>query len=260
MHIYTLSRLIDQFSDELNAIVDKFEDYYEDIVYYFANKSSLPDDIVLVEWDKSKHSSSGYFRSHRNITDTEIVFSPSMNKHWIIGVNHRYGKYNDRITIVVQRYYPNCDRPSRDVYANLAPLKYTHYKNSPDNSCQITALTNLLDQGSQDTYDLILGLMRMGGWSPDKTGNLTTKNRWKDVFECFGRSYECVWGKYRSSVRNLNGTGHISGMTVSTAAKKFPTGTYICDVYGHVCCIIDGVVHDHQDPRTQKIKNLYRVN
>ena len=53
-------------------------------------------------------------------------------------------------------------------------------------------------------------------------------------------------------------TMHIgSGTTVHLRADELPSGRLICRVSGHLCAVIDGVIHDNQDPSRFGTRAVY---
>lgn len=75
------------------------------------------------------------------------------------------------------------------------------------------------------------------------------------VEQCF-KLAGCVATKVDHTYRSSYGTHQ---MTVATVAKRFPRGSYIARIRGHVLAIVDGQVQDWSVGRRFKLNGLWRV-
>ena len=241
-------------SENFEKIAEAYMNFEYEVSWFLeSDRNKMPLDIAHVMWNPDWNNIH-IFNNNRSVQDREIVYSNSLDKYYVIGVSERFVRGVYCSSVKFERFYPNNDKPTRNSRQNLAPLVITCYDNSPANSCQITTLANILD----GDYQLILSLMRDGGWTSKYAGNTRAK-RWREVIELHDMTIEPIWKKYDKSMNATNGHGKISGMTVSTAAKKFPNGTFYCTTDGHVCTIKDGSVLDHHDSRKQRVRGLFQI-
>ena len=106
---------------------------------------------------------------------------------------------------------------------------YVNYNPSPRHrrvgDCTVRAISKALDQDWETTFiGLVLEAYRL----------------------CDMPSSDAVWGSY---LRSKGFTRQLipDGYTVETFAERYPRGTYILAIQGHVVCVVDGDYYDTFD-------------
>lgn len=226
------------------------ENYYRGYVSDFLDKYPKFKEAVILKTPHDSFKVPGYiFSSYNSIFDIWLV--ELRGKQYMIGLNEPYGRRWPKF--IQQRYYPEGTKPKQK--RNRIDINYSMRTVSTErNDCQIVTLSKVLDQ----PYDLVLDLMKAGGWIPSDAGN-HQGSRWEYMMDMCNKEMKEVWCRFKYKKNNNVNGKVVSGMTVKSALKHFPEGTFVINVRGHVLSMIDGELFDTWNSQNCRVLSIYEI-
>jgi hypothetical protein len=189
-----------------------------------------------------------------------------LKEHWLKGISK----------MEFTRYYmPGEKRQSRKVN-RVSYEKIQADTQVADNSCQIFTLSCVTEQ----PYSKILENMRDHGWNEGRTrkviknggelwvGTLRSKSikdpsktRWELVLAEYGKAISLIWERnmHWGNFGQLSILPKNKGLTVKSAAKVLPKGTYVLKLNSHVLVVKDNVIFDNVNSINRHVIAIYKI-